>query len=222
MPPAIRSAFSSSVVAPPSSSPYHPPPSALPTTGQYASRYDPYAEREQRERDAEAAREREKKAEESRRKMQFFRMRDQMRSSQFDFTPSRNAKPKSPSYCSLSEISQQHPKRAILQRFDRLANIKGFDNANFYWRKRGEHVSCRTVIPPVMYSDIYRQWRRPRKMVFRTCVGVRIRLLGYIRHLVCSLWEVVGSWSLVDAMLVVQEAVPVGMGNRATSSHSTG
>jgi len=155
MPPAIRSAFSSSVVAQPSSSPYHPPPSALPTTGQYASRYDPYAEREQRERDAEAAREREKKAEESRRKMQFFRMRDQMRSSQFDFTPSRNAKPKSPSYCSLSEISQQHPKRAILQRFDRLANIKGFDNANFYWRKRGEHVSCRTVIPPVMYSDIY-------------------------------------------------------------------
>ena len=132
MPPGISSALSSSLVAQPSSSPYHPPPLALPTTGQYASRYDPYAKREQREREAEAAHEREKKAEESRRKMQFFRTRDQMRSSQFDFTPSRNAKPKSPSYCSLSETGQQHPKRAILQRFDRLANIKGYENAKFY------------------------------------------------------------------------------------------
>jgi len=56
-----------------------------------------------------------------------------MHSSQFDFTPRKNAKPKSLSYCSLSKIGQLHPKRAILQCFDRLENIKGYDNANFYF-----------------------------------------------------------------------------------------
>jgi len=120
--------------------------------------FDPYAEAERQREVEKAAAERLREAEVIRRRAEFIRLRDEMRSVAFDqygTQAMRHSKVKSPSYCSLNEIRSSHKRRGLLDRFDYLVTRRGYDQANLLWRKRGEHVSFRTPVPDVLISDMY-------------------------------------------------------------------